>query len=46
MGFGNYTSSGLMARIIHKDEIYYLVSDLEYESKEVVGVYKNSIRPM
>ena len=43
IGFGNYTSSGLRTRIIinkHKDEVYYLVSDLEYESKEVVGIYK------
>jgi hypothetical protein len=41
--FGNYTSSNLRARVIinkHKDEIYYLVSDLEYESGVIVEIYK------
>lgn len=43
MGFGNYTSLGLRARVIinkRKDEIYYLVSDLEYECTKVVEIYR------
>ncbi|MGC9124057.1 MAG: transposase, partial [Thermoplasmata archaeon] len=41
--FGNYTSSGLRTRVIinkHKDEVYYLVSDLEYGSGVIVEIYK------
>ncbi len=43
IAFGNYTSLGLKARVIinkRKDEIYYLVSDLEYECTKVVEIYR------